>query len=196
VSLRERRRQGRKQGSICTCVTIDLPTRLVNRERVSPRINTGGGHIPTVRAGDPIDHRDSGRTGWKPLPYTANQRASQCVESTGVGERPEPFLSAWRRPEYMTTFDAGGVTLKRLRENVWEIPQSEGMRVPARVLASERLLAEIGQDKASRSCETPLTYLGSKITPSRCPTPTKGTAFPSAVSPGSTPRPAVSVRER
>ncbi len=48
----------------------------------------------------------------------------------------------------MTTFDAGGVTLKRLRENVWEIPQTGGMRVPARVLASERLLEEIGQDKS------------------------------------------------
>ncbi len=48
----------------------------------------------------------------------------------------------------MTTFDAGGVTLERLRENVWEIPQSGGMRVPARVLASERLLEEIGQDKS------------------------------------------------
>ena len=48
----------------------------------------------------------------------------------------------------MTTFDAGGVTLERLRENVWEIPQTGGMRVPARVLASERLLEEIGQDKS------------------------------------------------
>jgi len=48
----------------------------------------------------------------------------------------------------MTTFDADGVTLERLRENVWEIPQSGGMRVPARVLASERLLEEIGQDKS------------------------------------------------
>jgi tRNA-splicing ligase RtcB len=47
----------------------------------------------------------------------------------------------------MTTFDAGAVTLEKIREHVWEIPQTGGMRVPARVLASERLLEEIQQDK-------------------------------------------------
>ena len=47
----------------------------------------------------------------------------------------------------MTTFDAGPVTLERVREHVWEIPQEGGMRVPARVLASEPLLEEISQDK-------------------------------------------------
>jgi tRNA-splicing ligase RtcB len=45
------------------------------------------------------------------------------------------------------TFDAGEVTLERVREYVWEIPQEGGMRVPARVLASETLLEEIKQDK-------------------------------------------------
>ena len=45
------------------------------------------------------------------------------------------------------TFDAGNVTLERVREYVWEIPQEGGMRVPARVLASETLLEEIKQDK-------------------------------------------------
>jgi len=47
----------------------------------------------------------------------------------------------------MTTFDAGAVTLEKVRDYVWEIPQSGEMRVPARVLASERLLEEIKQDK-------------------------------------------------
>ena len=48
----------------------------------------------------------------------------------------------------MTTFDAGDVTLERVREYVWEIPKSGDMRVPARVLASEQLLEEIGDDKS------------------------------------------------
>jgi tRNA-splicing ligase RtcB len=47
----------------------------------------------------------------------------------------------------MTTFDAGSVTLEKVRDHVWEIPQSGEMRAPARVLASERLLKEIKQDK-------------------------------------------------
>jgi len=47
----------------------------------------------------------------------------------------------------MTTFDAGSVTLEKVRENVWEIPREGEMRVPARVLASERLLEEITEDK-------------------------------------------------
>ncbi|MEF8863637.1 MAG: RtcB family protein [Haloarculaceae archaeon] len=45
------------------------------------------------------------------------------------------------------TFEAGDVTLEKVREYVWEIPQEGGMRVPARVLASERLLEEIKQDR-------------------------------------------------
>jgi tRNA-splicing ligase RtcB len=48
------------------------------------------------------------------------------------------------------TFDAGDVTLERVREHIWEIPQEGGMRVPARVLASERLLEEIKQDRTLR----------------------------------------------
>ncbi|MHB9286626.1 RtcB family protein [Halobacteriales archaeon Cl-PHB] len=47
----------------------------------------------------------------------------------------------------MTTFDAGPVTLEKVREHVWEIPKEGDMRVPARVLASEALLAEISDDK-------------------------------------------------
>jgi len=48
----------------------------------------------------------------------------------------------------MTTYDADGITLHRIRDCVWEIPQdeAEGMRAPARVLASEALLEEIADD--------------------------------------------------
>jgi tRNA-splicing ligase RtcB len=51
--------------------------------------------------------------------------------------------------ESSRTFDAGDVTLHRRREFVWEIPRDEaaGMRVPARILASERLLEEIREDR-------------------------------------------------
>ncbi len=48
----------------------------------------------------------------------------------------------------MTTFDAGPITLERVRDAVWEIPQEGGMRVPARVFASEALLEEITEDRS------------------------------------------------
>ena len=47
----------------------------------------------------------------------------------------------------MTTFQAQDITLHKLREHVWEIEQEEGMRVPARVFASETLLEEIADDR-------------------------------------------------
>ncbi|WP_135806298.1 RtcB family protein [Halorussus marinus] len=47
----------------------------------------------------------------------------------------------------MTTYDAGDVTLHKVREFVWEIPATGEMGVPARVLASESLLDEISEDK-------------------------------------------------
>ncbi|MFW6435645.1 MAG: RtcB family protein, partial [Halovenus sp.] len=47
----------------------------------------------------------------------------------------------------MTTYVAGEVTLEKVREYVWEIPQEGQMNVPARVLASEELLDEISEDK-------------------------------------------------
>jgi tRNA-splicing ligase RtcB len=45
------------------------------------------------------------------------------------------------------TYDAGDVTLRNVRDNVWEIPQEGNMRVPARVFASEALLDEISDDR-------------------------------------------------
>ena len=47
----------------------------------------------------------------------------------------------------MDTYEAGDVTLRKVREYVWEIPQEGGMGAPARVLASETLLDEISEDK-------------------------------------------------
>ncbi|WP_158056180.1 RtcB family protein [Halorussus halophilus] len=47
----------------------------------------------------------------------------------------------------MDTYEAGDVTLQKVREYVWEIPREGGMNTPARVLASERLLDEISEDK-------------------------------------------------
>jgi tRNA-splicing ligase RtcB len=47
----------------------------------------------------------------------------------------------------MDTYDADGVTLERVDEYVWEIPQEGEMNAPARVLASEVLLDEIADDK-------------------------------------------------
>ncbi|AZH26087.1 RtcB family protein [Haloplanus aerogenes] len=47
----------------------------------------------------------------------------------------------------MTTREFDGIQLERVREFVWEIQREGDMRVPARVLASEALLEEIGEDK-------------------------------------------------
>jgi tRNA-splicing ligase RtcB len=47
----------------------------------------------------------------------------------------------------MTTYDAGDVTLRKVREHVWEIPQEGDMGAPARVLASEALLDQISDDR-------------------------------------------------
>jgi tRNA-splicing ligase RtcB len=44
------------------------------------------------------------------------------------------------------TFEADGITLRKVREHVWEIPAEGDMRVPARVLASEPLLEQIADD--------------------------------------------------
>jgi tRNA-splicing ligase RtcB len=48
----------------------------------------------------------------------------------------------------MDTYQAGDVTLHRVREYVWEIPKEGGMNAPARVLASKALLEEIQADNS------------------------------------------------
>ncbi|WP_313695827.1 RtcB family protein [Halorarum halobium] len=44
------------------------------------------------------------------------------------------------------TREFDGIRLEKVREHVWEIPQEGGMNAPARVLASEPLLEQIGDD--------------------------------------------------
>ncbi|MFB6114226.1 MAG: RtcB family protein [Halodesulfurarchaeum sp.] len=46
----------------------------------------------------------------------------------------------------METFDADGITLTKVADYTWEIEAQDGMRVPARVYASESLLEEIADD--------------------------------------------------
>jgi tRNA-splicing ligase RtcB len=48
----------------------------------------------------------------------------------------------------MTTRQFGDLTLEQVSEYVWELPKQGEMRVPARVLASEALLEQIGDDKS------------------------------------------------
>ena len=47
----------------------------------------------------------------------------------------------------MTSYNANGIELEQIEEYVWEIEPEGDMRVPARVLASERLLDDISGDK-------------------------------------------------
>jgi tRNA-splicing ligase RtcB len=42
------------------------------------------------------------------------------------------------------------IRLNRLEECLWEIPRSGGMRVPGRIYASEKLMADLKQDNSLR----------------------------------------------
>ena len=42
------------------------------------------------------------------------------------------------------------ITLNRLEECLWEIPRQGGMRVPGRIYASEKLMADLKQDNSLR----------------------------------------------
>jgi tRNA-splicing ligase RtcB (3'-phosphate/5'-hydroxy nucleic acid ligase) len=42
------------------------------------------------------------------------------------------------------------ITLNRLEEYLWEIPRQGGMRVPGRIYASEKLMADLKQDNSLR----------------------------------------------
>jgi len=47
----------------------------------------------------------------------------------------------------MNTFDADGLTLREVEDNVWEMARDDMMRVPARVFANEALLEQIQDDR-------------------------------------------------
>jgi tRNA-splicing ligase RtcB len=42
------------------------------------------------------------------------------------------------------------IELNRIEECLWEIPRQGGMRVPGRIYASEKLIAELKQDNSLR----------------------------------------------
>ena len=42
------------------------------------------------------------------------------------------------------------IELHRIEEYLWEIPRQEGMRVPGRIYASEKLMADLKRDNSLR----------------------------------------------
>jgi tRNA-splicing ligase RtcB len=76
------------------------------------------------------------------------------------------------------TLEFGDITLRRVREHVWEIPREGDMRVPARVLASEALLDEISDDKTLEQLRN-TTHLPGIVAPAICmPDGHQGYGFP------------------
>jgi tRNA-splicing ligase RtcB len=71
-----------------------------------------------------------------------------------------------------------GIRLERVREHVWEIPREDGMGVAARVLASEELLEQIGDDKTLQQLRN-VTHLPGIAEPAVCmPDGHQGYGFP------------------
>jgi tRNA-splicing ligase RtcB len=76
------------------------------------------------------------------------------------------------------TYDAGEVTLHRVREHVWELPREGEMNVPARVLASRELLDEISDDLTLTQLRN-ATHLPGIVDPAICmPDGHQGYGFP------------------
>ncbi|OYR63297.1 RNA-splicing ligase RtcB, partial [Halorubrum ezzemoulense] len=78
----------------------------------------------------------------------------------------------------MTTREFDGIRLEKVREHVWEIPREGDMNVPARVLASESLLEEIGDDDSLQQLKN-ATHLPGIVEPALCmPDGHQGYGFP------------------
>ncbi|MFC6753854.1 RtcB family protein [Halorubrum tibetense] len=78
----------------------------------------------------------------------------------------------------MTTREFDGIRLEKVREHVWEIPREGEMNVPARVLASESLLEEIGEDATLQQLRN-ATHLPGIVEPAICmPDGHQGYGFP------------------
>ena len=78
----------------------------------------------------------------------------------------------------MSTFQADGITLEQVSENVWELPREGEMRVAGRVLASEALLEEIAEDKTLQQLRN-TTHLPGIVEPAICmPDGHQGYGFP------------------
>ncbi|MFB6112457.1 MAG: RtcB family protein [Halobacteriaceae archaeon] len=76
------------------------------------------------------------------------------------------------------TYDADGITLRRVAEFVWELPREGGMNVPARVLASRDLLEQISDDKTLTQIRN-VAHLPGIQTPAICmPDGHQGYGFP------------------
>ncbi|MDT3435215.1 RtcB family protein [Haloarcula sp. 1CSR25-25] len=78
----------------------------------------------------------------------------------------------------MSTFQANGITLEQVSENVWELPREGEMRVAGRVFASEVLLEEIAEDKTLQQLRN-TTHLPGIVEPAICmPDGHQGYGFP------------------
>jgi tRNA-splicing ligase RtcB len=78
----------------------------------------------------------------------------------------------------MTAREFDGIRLEKVREHVWEIPREGDMNVPARVLASESLLEEIGDDDSLQQLKN-ATHLPGIVEPALCmPDGHQGYGFP------------------
>ena len=78
----------------------------------------------------------------------------------------------------MTTREFDGIRLEKVREHVWEIPREGEMNVAARVLASESLLEEIGDDDSLQQLKN-ATHLPGIVEPALCmPDGHQGYGFP------------------
>ena len=78
----------------------------------------------------------------------------------------------------MSTFQANGITLEQVSENVWELPREGEMRVAGRVFASEVLLEEIAVDKTLQQLRN-TTHLPGIVEPAICmPDGHQGYGFP------------------
>ena len=77
--------------------------------------------------------------------------------------------------------------IRKLNDYLWELPKTGGMRVPARIYATEEMIAQIVRDKAPEQVANVATCPASSARRSRCRTSTGATASPSAASRPSTP---------
>ncbi|GAB7012406.1 RtcB family protein [Halolamina salina] len=78
----------------------------------------------------------------------------------------------------MTTREFGDVTLERVREHVWEIPREGEMEVPGRVLASEALLEDIGDDDSLKQLKNAAALPGMTKYALAMPDAHQGYGFP------------------
>jgi tRNA-splicing ligase RtcB len=78
----------------------------------------------------------------------------------------------------MNTFDADGVTLREVEDDVWELERDDEMRVPARVFANETLLEDIQNDKTLEQLRN-VACMPGVVAPALCmPDGHQGYGFP------------------